>query len=128
MLDINPETVCYIISRVRQFQAKEAAVIPEEPFNPSDDRALQVLADHADDLTFQELKTAIDDLEPDQQVVLIALTWVGRGTYDAGEWEDALADAGDNWTSRTAEYLIATPMVADYLTGGLSQLGYSCED
>ncbi len=29
---------------------------------------------------------------------------------------------------RTAEYLIGTPLVGDFLEEGLSKLGYSCEE
>ena len=47
MLNINPETVCFIIQRARQFHVKEQVVIPEIPNSPADDWALQMLADHA---------------------------------------------------------------------------------
>ncbi|ACL71257.1 conserved hypothetical protein [Thioalkalivibrio sulfidiphilus HL-EbGr7] len=127
MLEMNPDIVCAIIERAREFHAKEEVVITEEPGSPADDWALQVLADHADDLTYQDLKTQIDDLDPEQQVQLVALMWMGRGDYEADEWNTALAEAKDNWTPTTAEYLIATPLVADYLSEGLDMLGYSCE-
>ena len=55
MLDLNPEMVCIIIAKAREFHAKEEVVVPEEPANPSGDWARQVLADHADDLTWQEI-------------------------------------------------------------------------
>lgn len=128
MLEMNPEIVCAVIARAREFHAKEEVVIPEEPGNPADDWAMQVLADHADDLTYLDLKTQIDDLDPEQQVRLVALMWLGRGDYEADEWEMAVEDAKDNWTPNTADYLIATPMVSDYLIEGLEMLGYSCEE
>ena len=128
MLDINPEIVCFLIDKAHEFHAKEEVVINEDPLNPSDDWAMQVLADHADDPTYQEIKSIIDDLDADQQANLVALMWVGRGTFSAAEWEDALQEARDRWTPHTADYLIATPLVADYLSEGLYQLGYSCEE
>ena len=127
MIEINPEIVCQIIDRAREFQSNEAVVLPETPFNPSDDWALQTLAEHTEDMTYQEVTDAIRDLEPDQQVVLLALMWTGRGDYEIEEWDSALAEAEDNWTERTAEYLLATPLVADYLLEGLDLHGYSCE-
>jgi hypothetical protein len=127
MLDLNPEIICFIISKAHEFHAKEQVVFPEEPTGPGDTSVLQILADHADDPSYQELKNTIEDLEPDQQVQLVALMWAGRGDYDVEDWESALNDAGDRWTTRTADYLIATPLVADYLEEGLSLLGYSCE-
>jgi hypothetical protein len=128
MLNVNPETVCFFISKAKEFHAKEEVVIPEEPTSPSDDWALQVLADHADDMTFQEFKTTVDDLEPDQQIDLVALMWLGRGSYSEDEWDTAVADAAAHWSPRTAEYLLATPLLADYLEEGLATLGLSCED
>jgi hypothetical protein len=127
MLDVNPETVCWIITKAREFHAKEGVVIPEEPNSPAEDWARQVLADHADDFTYLELRDTIEDLEPDQQINLVALMWIGRGDFDGEEWDEAIAEATDQWNKRTADYLIATPLVADFLEDALDQLGYSCE-
>lgn len=126
--EINPETVCRIIAGVREFQAKEEVVLPEVADSSSDDWALQVLADHGDDLTYDETKTVIDDLEPDQQIALVALMWIGRGDFLETEWEDAYAAAEENWNPRTAEYLLATPLADDYMEEGLALLGYSCAE
>ena len=123
-LELNPETVRYIINMAREFQVQEGATIPEDPMSPSDDWALQVLADQGGDPTQDELKIAIQDLEPDQQVQLVALMWLGRGSFSVDEWDTALKEAGDNWNRNTAEYLIGTPLVSDYLEEGLNQLGY----
>ena len=128
MLDLSPEIVCMIIARAREFHAKEDVVIPEEPDSPSGDWARQVLADHEDDLSLQEVIETINGLEPDQQVNLVALMWIGRGDYDAGEWEEVLEQAREMWTTHTAQYLMARPLVADYLEEGLISLGYSCAD
>lgn len=123
MLELNPEIVQFIIDKAQQFQVKEELSSPEDTMSPSsDDWAEQMLAAHGDDPTFQELKTAIDDLEPDQQVSLVALMWVGRGDYAADEWTSAVEHARDSWNERTAEYLIGTPLLADYLAEGLEEL------
>ena len=79
------------------------------------------------DPAFEELKATIDDLEPDQQVDLVGLMWLGRGDYTVDEWDRALAEAGERWNERTAEYLIGTPLLADYLTEGLDQFGFESE-
>ncbi|MBE9536520.1 MAG: DUF3775 domain-containing protein [Proteobacteria bacterium] len=126
MININPELVCQIIDKARQFHAKEEVVIPEPPNSPADESIMQVLQDHGDDLTYQEVSLAIKDLEPDQQQELVALMWLGRDDYTLEEWETALQDAADRWNERTAEYLLATPLVADYLMEGLGLHGYSC--
>ena len=123
-MELNPETVRFLIDKAREFHVKEAVTFPEEPLSPSDDWARQILADHADDPTYQEIKTTIEDLEPDQQVSLVALMWIGRGDFGSDEWDSAFESAGDSWNSRTAEYLLGTPLVADYLLEGLGALGY----
>ena len=128
MININPQIVCQIIERAREFQAKEDVVIPETPNSPADENALHILEAHVDDLTYREVKEAIKDLEPDQQSELVALMWLGRGDYDLEEWETALNDANDSWNRRTAEYLLATPLVSEYLTEGLYLHGYYCDE
>jgi len=128
MLELNPEIVCFIIDKAREFQAKEDVAIPEMPDSPTDDWAMQVLADHLDDPSYQELITTIEDLEPDQQVSLVALMWLGRGDFDLEEWSDALTEAAEAHNDRTAQYLIATPLLADYLQEGLNLHDYSCDE
>ncbi len=124
-MDLNPDTVFFIIDKAQEFHVKEQVTIPEEPLSPSDDWARQVLADHADDPVLQELLITIDDLEPDQQVTLVALMWVGRGDFSADEWDTAIDSAKDSWNERSAQYLIGTPLVADYLSMGMEELGYT---
>jgi len=127
MLDINPETVCRLIALARVFHAKEAVVIPEQPTSPSDDWAMQVLADHADDDAFLEFKSIIEDLEPDQQQQVVALFWLGRGDGALEDWAALLEQAEEDWNESTAEYLIAHPYLADYLQDALDMQGYSCD-
>jgi len=50
--------------------------------------------------------------------------WVGRGDYSADEWDNAVESAKDSWNERTAEYLIGTPLVADYLGMAMEALDY----
>lgn len=127
MIDLNPDTVRFVIDKAREFHAKEDVVIPEDPDNPSGDWAAQILANHASDYSLIEVKGVIEDLDRDQQVCLVALMWLGRGDYDVEEWDQVLQDADDAWNERTADYLLATPLVADYLEEGLDLMGYAEE-
>lgn len=123
MLDINEDTLRFIIDKAHEFHAKEAVCIPEEPPSPADDWAIQPLEDHRDDPVYQEFMNVLDDLGPDQRITLVALMWCGRGDYSAtSEWDQAMADALAATNARTAEYLLSTPLVADYLEEGLSQV------
>ena len=127
MLNLNPDTVCFLISMARVFHSQEGVVIPDTPGSPSEDWALQALAAHSGDSVFQEFKSTIDDLEPDQQQEVVALMWLGRDEFSVDEWEAAREEARNSWTESTAEYLIAHPHLSDYLLEGLDLLGYSCD-
>lgn len=119
MLDINPEKVRQIIDQARMFDAKEELSDPGSGSNGSDDMMADVLEDRSDDATYGELMECIRGLDEDEQSNLVALAWIGRGTYDASEWEDALAEARRAHNNRTAEYLITLPKLGDYLEEGL---------
>jgi hypothetical protein len=113
MLNLNTETVRFIIDKAHEFQMRS-----EDAADDSIERP---------DPVYAELKATIDDLEPDQQVSLVSLMWLGRGDFAIDEWARALADARESWNERTADYLIGTPLLADYLAEGLDQLGYAPE-
>lgn len=121
MLDLNPETVQFIIDRAQEFQTKDDGLLVADDDVMPDDYDDSDFAREIDDPVYLELQSTIDDLEPDQQVSLVALMWIGRGDYALSEWDSALQRAGDSWNTRTAEYLIRTPLLADYLSEGLAQ-------
>jgi len=127
-LSISPETVRAIISMARRFDAKDAVTDPDPGSNGTDDGMLEVLEDHADDPVRAEITTFIDDLNVDEQVDLVALTWLGRGDGDLDNWDDLRAEASRAHTNRTASYLLGTPLLADYLEEALSLFGQSCDD
>jgi len=76
-----------------------------------------------EDLTREELRQLIGDLNVDEAAELIALAWIGRGDYLASEWTDALAAARERPHRRTAKYLLGMPMLADWLEEGLEAIG-----
>jgi hypothetical protein len=120
MLNINPEKVRHIITEARMFDTKEDVSDPDSGSNPSDDMMADVLEDQPDDATAQELAEYIRSLDEDEQVALVALAWLGRGTYGIAEWDDAVAEARRAHNKRTVEYLFSLPMLGDYLEEGLS--------
>ena len=65
------------------------------------------------------LKSTIEDLEPDQQMMLVALMWLGRGDFALAEWDEAMNHAENSWNDHTADYLIGTALLGDYLADGL---------
>ena len=127
-LTISPEKVCFIIVKAREFDAKDEVIEPDPASNPSDDRDAAVLEDHSDDPVVEELTSLINSLSEDEQIDLVALTWLGRDDYTATDWPEVRAEAARAHNKRTAEYLLGTPLLGDFLEEGLSLLGRSCEE
>jgi hypothetical protein len=126
-LSLNPEKVCYIIIKAREFDAKEEPVEPDPGSNPTDDADIEILEDYPDDSTLQELVDAIEGLNEDEQIELVALTWLGRGDFARKEWRSAVRLARERHTGTTARYLAGIPLLGDYLEDGLAMFGKSCE-
>jgi hypothetical protein len=124
MIDLNPESVTNIATHARDFQASASMQADAAPVHPIDDRDLEQVSEWTGDTAYIELRNMIDDLEPDQQATLVALMWLGRGDYELDEWDAAMEYATEASGVATSEYLIATPLLADYLLEGLSLHGY----
>jgi hypothetical protein len=96
------ETLCRLILRARELEAQVPAQDPDDdPDNVDDlddedgDQALSTLEDELNTGVEEEVQAMLDDLADDQLAETLALAWVGRGTYDASEWDDAFAEASD---------------------------------
>ena len=101
---------------------------PEPGSNPSDDKEVSVLEDHQDDPVVEEITSLINSLSEDEQIDLVTLAWLGRDDYSASDWPAVREEAARAHNERTANYLLGTPLVGDFLEEGLSMLGYSCEE
>jgi len=119
-LDIPSNKLGYIILKAREYDVKESDSDPDEGSNPTDDGNTDVLTDKSDDPVREELLGAIRDLPEDERLQLVALAWLGRGTYDISEWKTALETARSEHRKRTAEYLLGLPLLGDYLEDGLA--------
>lgn len=125
-LTISTDTVCFIIEKAREFDVKVAPSEEDPGSNPADDGGTAILEDQPDDPTEAELREAISDLNDDEIVELIALTWIGRGDYGPAEWQEAKALARDRNRDHAAAYLMGIPLLPDFLGDGLAELGHSC--
>jgi hypothetical protein len=129
MLTIDPDKVCQIIVEARALDAREDALDEEEGSNPVDGNMMEALEEpEGEDAVYEELRQFIESLNEDEQIELVALAWVGRGSFSVEEWEDAKAEAQRAHNDRTADYLLGMPLLADYLAEGLAAFGKSCED
>jgi hypothetical protein len=125
-LAISSEKAFYIIAKAREFDEKVAPSDPDSGSNPSDDRDVDILEDYRNDPTLEELEGALRGLNEDEQLDVIALMWLGRGDFSS--FDEARAEASAMSDKHIPRYLIGTPMLADYLEEGLTQIGVSLED
>ena len=134
-MEIKPENVCHIIFRARQFNAIQAMYETGEEAEKDVDELLEdaetgrvVHEEREHDPTYYEIKGFIDELSNDDQCELIALAWLGRGDSNANDWDELVALAKERRSDHTAEYLLAMPLLGEYLQDALDQFDISCED
>ncbi|WP_341368034.1 DUF3775 domain-containing protein [Yoonia sp. BS5-3] len=65
----------------------------------------------------------VDRLAEDEQAALVAVFWVGRGSFEPENLRDALNTATQEATIPTSEYLKGSPHLSDHLEAGLDALG-----
>lgn len=124
-LFLEPETAFFILLKAREFHAKVDEVDPDEGSNPTDDKMIDVLEFQADDSVEEELVSAIQGLDEDERLDLIALIWIGRGDFSLKQWSEARQNARRIDQLGVADYVLGLPMASDYLQEGLSQFGHS---
>lgn len=127
-LDIAPEKVAHVIIKAREYDVKVGAwnSSPEEGDAAEDPES--ILEDFAADPTRAELSGFIRMLNHDEQANLVALMWVGRGTYEPEEFDEAVETARAERVNATARYLLGMPLLANFLEEGLEKMGFSVDD
>ena len=129
------DTICRLILRARELEAQVPAGEPDEDPDDVDDLdddgegagTLSVLQDELNDGVEEEVQALLEDLAEDQLAEVLALAWVDRGTYDASEWDEAFAEAGELGPDDRIEELLDMPLLAGHLDAGLAAFDYSCE-
>ena len=128
------ETLCRIILRAREYEAQTASDYdPGEDADNVDDEqegALSVLEDDINDSVEEELKAVFEDLGEDQLAEVIAFCWVGQGTYDASDWDEAIEEAQDlvgGGVNGAVDELLDQPMLASVLESGMAAFDLTCE-
>jgi len=128
------ETLCRIILRGREYESQTASDYDrgEDPDNIDDESegTLSVLEDEVNTSVEEELIAAFEDLGEDQLAEVIAFTWVGSGTYDASDWDEAMEEAQSlvsDGTRGAIEELMEQPMLASVLESGLAAFDLTCD-
>ncbi len=128
MLEISTAKVAHVIVRARELDAKVASWEDSKDSNFRDNAPDSVLESFADDATRSELAEFIAGLNEDEQASLVALAWIGRGSFSEDELSEAIETAKSEHINRTEDYLLGMPLLADYLEDGLDRLGFSVEE
>ncbi len=90
--------------------------------NPSDLDTLNVLDQTVQTAEMDELRATIGALSADTRQELKALMLVGRGDFTAGQWDQAMTEAGLTPSSADVDFLSERLLLADYLNKALYQL------
>ena len=126
MPEINPAKVCFVIEKSRELLSEDVGMAPNSS-NPTDDGERVVLTD-ANNSIRTELVEFIRELDVDKSAALVALAWIGRGDFEADDWESAVAAAYERREGPTWKYLLGMALLPDYLQDALSAFGRSCEN
>lgn len=122
------ETICRLIVRARENEAQVSAIETDDEADPTDsDDEFAVLEDEANEAVEEEMFALLDDLGEDQVQEILALAWVGRGTYDPSEWDEALEAAADPDAEEPVDQLMDMPTLAAYLDAGLAAFDMTCD-
>lgn len=114
MLQISPDKIAHIIIRAREYD--------------SGINAWAHAGERRQHGTRTELHDFIEGMNDDEKASLVAVMWIGRDSFDAGELAEAIATAKSEQTTPTEDYLMGEPRLADLLEAGMEALGISPED
>lgn len=129
------DTLCRLILRAKEMEAQVPAEDPDDDPDDVDDfeddgeggGTLSVLEDELNDGVEEEVRATLDDLAEDQLAEVLSLAWVGRGTYEASEWDEAFAEANDLKPAERIDELFDMPLLGGHLEAGLAAFDYSCD-
>jgi hypothetical protein len=127
-LNVDPDYVRVVVARSRaalftvpdaeeddvlmEVEIDSATALEREPT----DRLSEELAP---DASAEEAAAMIDVLNVDEQAELVALTFIGRGDFEAAELEAAVREAKSQATGPASRFLFAMEQFPDHLENGL---------
>jgi hypothetical protein len=128
------DTLCRIILRAREYESQTASDYDpgEAADNINDDDGggtLSVLDDEVNTSVEEELTAAFEDLGEDQLAEVVAFCWVGQGTYEASDWDEAMEEANSlvgSGSDAAISELLEMPMLASVMEAGLAAFDLSC--
>jgi Protein of unknown function (DUF3775) len=123
-ITILPNKVIFLIERAKEFDTVDEVIETDFESDVTDEHSVEVLGGHRHDETINEFFGFIDSLNIDEQIDLVALTWLGRDDYGLQDWPQVREEAAAAHNQHTARYLAGTPLLGDFLEAGLETLNY----
>ncbi len=128
-LPISPEQVSYVIAMAREIED----MLPngdadDDESHRGEASDPELVVEHEYNTPYQELRGFLETLSDEELAALTALVWIGRGTYDAEEFQTAFEEAASLEARRAPSYLLSNDLLAEYLSEGLSALGLDVEE
>ena len=128
------DTLCRIILRGREYEALTPSDYDgnETPdtVDDEDEGTLSVLDETLNDSVEEELRAILEDLGEDQLAEVVAFCWVGQGTYETADWDEAMEEAtvlASSGGQTAIDELMDMPMLASVLEAGLAAFELSCD-
>jgi len=121
MLTIDLEIIRNIVELMHEITTEDVPLgesISQEWNEESEENIFEM---ETEDPMQQQIRGIIDGLNEDEAYDLVALMWIGRGTYGIDEFQDARKVACQEATQSTSDYLLGTPLLADFLEEGLEK-------
>ena len=116
------DLIVRIIACARDEDAPQSSEITED-LDEEDDGATEALTDSSD----ADILALLTGLPDSEHAELLALAWVGNGTFDASDWDVALAATAEAESGTALEQLSDMPMLAAHLEAGLEAFDISSE-
>jgi len=130
MLEMSADKVAQVIVRARELESRTGAWELPDRAHPGEETAEMVMEALRNDPSRLALASFISELTAEEQAELVALMWVGRGSFEPEEWDEALQTAREEHAGAagTTRYLLSNPLLAEHLEEGLERMGYSVQD
>jgi hypothetical protein len=124
MLKISAAKVAHAIARAREHDivAGSWERLMQRAFHDETSNTSPDSFDHS--IAGGVLAEFVDTLDKDEQASLLAIAWIGRGTFPPENLAEALEKAKSEHLFVDASYLISIPLLADYLYEGVEKLGF----
>lgn len=128
-LNVDPDYVRLVVARSRAALFERPDAEADEPDREAEldqgtafegEDPAHLAEEEAPDGMRIEAAAMIDSLNVDEQAELVALTWIGRGDYDAAELEVAVREAKSRTTGPASEMLFEIDVFPSHLENGLS--------